>query len=49
MFEQLGISVTDPVLMTVAFTAVGYGSYLLVTYFASRGTVRASLGKRLLG
>ena len=49
MFEQLGISVTDPVLMTVAFTAVVYGSYLLVTYFASRGTVRASLGKRLLG
>ena len=49
VFLQLGVSVTGPILLTVAFTAVIYGSYLLVTYFASRGIVRAALGRRLLG
>ncbi len=49
LFDQVGVSVTDPILMTAAFTAVVYGGYLVVTYLASRGIVRASLGKKLLG
>ncbi len=49
VFLQLGVSVTGPILLTVAFTAVIYGSYLVVTLFASRGIVRAALGRRLLG
>lgn len=47
--EQLGVSVLEPALMTGVFTAVIYGAYLLVTYFASKGIIRASLGKKLLG
>ncbi|HIY83985.1 FtsX-like permease family protein [Rubneribacter sp.] len=49
VLEQVGVSVEGPALMTAAFTALVYGSYLLVTYFASRSIVRASLGRRLLG
>ncbi|BAK44814.1 ABC transporter permease [Eggerthella sp. YY7918] len=47
--EQLGVSVLEPALMTGIFTAVIYGAYLLVTYFASKGIIHSSLGKKLLG
>ena len=30
-------------------TGIVYGAYLLVTHFASRSIIRASLGKKLLG
>lgn len=46
---QLGVSVLEPALMTGVLVGVVYGAYLLVTYYASRGIIRASLGKKLLG
>ena len=49
VLDQLGVSVSDAVAAAAAFTALVYGGYLLVTYLASRGLVRASLGRRLLG
>ncbi|OUO90762.1 ABC transporter permease [Gordonibacter sp. An230] len=49
VLDQLGVSVSEAVFAAAAFTILVYGGYLLVTYFASRGLVRASLGKRLLG
>ena len=49
VLDQLGVSVSEAVFAAAAFTALVYGGYLLVTYLASRGLVRASLGKRLLG
>lgn len=47
--KQLGVSVLEPALLTGVFTAVIYGAYLLVTYFASKGIIRSSLGSKLLG
>ena len=49
MLEQLGVSVLEPALLTGVLVAVVYGAYLLVTYFASKGIIRASLGKKLVG
>ena len=49
VLDQLGVSVSEAVFAAAAFTALVYGGYLLVTYLASRGLVRASLGRRLLG
>ena len=49
VLSQLGVSVLEPALMTGVLVAVVYGAYLLVTYFASRGIIRAYLGKKLLG
>ena len=49
VLDQLGVSVSDAAAAAAAFTALVYGGYLLVTYLASRGLVRASLGRRLLG
>ncbi len=49
VISQLGVSVLEPALMTGVLVAVVYGAYLLVTYFASRGIIRASLGKKLAG
>lgn len=49
VIKQLGVSVLEPALMTAVLVAVVYGAYLLVTYFASKGIIRASLGKKLLG
>lgn len=49
LLVQLGVSVLEPALMTGVLVGVVYGAYLLVTYFASRGIIRASLGKKLLG
>lgn len=46
---QLGVSVLEPAMMTGVLVGVVYGAYLLVTYYASRGIIRASLGKKLLG
>lgn len=46
---QLGVSVLEPALMTGVLVGVVYGAYLLITYFAGKGIVRASLGKKLLG
>lgn len=46
---QLGVSIVEPALMTCALVLVVYGAYLLVTYFTSKGIIRASLGKKLLG
>ena len=43
---QLGVSVLEPALMTGVLVGVVYGAYLLVTYYASRGIIRASLGKK---
>ncbi len=49
VISQLGVSVLEPALMTGALVAVVYGAYLLVTYFASKGIIRAALGKKLVG
>ena len=49
VLEQLGVSIAEPALMTAVLAAVVYGSYLLVTYYASRGIIRTSLGKKLIG
>lgn len=49
IFEQFGVSVAGPALITAALTVVVYGSYLLITYFAARGIIRGFLGKKLLG
>lgn len=49
VFEQLGVSVIGPVALTVMLVVIVYGTYLLVTYYASRGIIRASLGKKLIG
>ena len=49
VLAQLGVSVLEPALMTGVLTGIVYGAYLLVTHFASRSIIRASLGKKLLG
>ena len=49
VLAQLGVSVLEPAMMTGVLVGIVYGAYLLVTYFASRSIVRASLGKKLLG
>lgn len=49
VLAQLGLSVLEPALMTGVLTGIVYGAYLLVTHFASRSIIRASLGKKLLG
>ncbi|GKG90626.1 FtsX-like permease family protein [Gordonibacter urolithinfaciens] len=49
VISQLGVSVLEPALMTAVLVAVVYGAYLAVTYFASKGIIRASLGKKLVG
>ena len=48
VLAQLGVSVLEPALMTGVLTGIVYGAYLLVTHFASRSIIRASLGKKLL-
>ncbi|MEG0683378.1 MAG: ABC transporter permease, partial [Raoultibacter sp.] len=47
LFQNLGVSIVGPVIMTVVLVVVVYGSYLLVTYFAARGIIRQALGKAL--
>ncbi|WP_080803711.1 FtsX-like permease family protein [Arabiibacter massiliensis] len=49
IISQLGVSIFEPALMTGVLVFVVYGAYLLVTYFTSKGIIRASLGKKLLG
>ena len=49
VLAQLGVSVLEPALLTGVLTGIVYGAYLLVTHFASRSIIRASLGKKLLG
>ena len=49
VLAQLGVSVLEPAMMTGVLVGIVYGAYLLVTYFASRSIIRASLGKKLLG
>ena len=49
VLAQLGVSVFEPALMTAVLAGVVYGAYLLVTYYASKGIIRASLGKKLVG
>lgn len=49
VFEQLGVSVVGPAALTVLLVMIVYGTYLLVAYYASKGIIRASLGKKLLG
>lgn len=49
VISQLGVSVLEPALMTGALVAVVYGAYLAFTYFASKGIIRASLGRKLAG
>ncbi len=49
LFIHLGVSATEPILMTAALVVIVYGSYLLVTYFASRSIIKGALGKKLLG
>ena len=50
MFTSLGdVDLLGSTLLTVALTVVLYGTYLVITYFGSKGIVRASLGRRLLG
>ena len=49
VLAQLGVSVIEPAFMTAVLAGIVYGAYLLVAYFASKGIVRASLGKKLLG
>lgn len=49
LFTSLGnANLHESVLVTVALTVAVYGAYLLLTYFVSKGIVRASLGKKLL-
>ena len=50
MFTSLGdVDLLGSTLLTVALTVALYGTYLAITYFGSKGIVRASLGRRLLG
>lgn len=49
LLSGLGVSVAEPALMAAVLVAIVYGGYLLVTYYASRSLVRASLGKKLIG
>lgn len=48
LFDQVGVSVIEPIMMTALLVVVVYGSYLLVTYLASRSIIKGSLGKKLL-
>ena len=43
LFRAVGTPVLTPILMAAAFTAVIYGGYLLITYFASRSILKPQL------
>lgn len=43
LFEAMGVSPVEPIVMAACLTILIYGTYMLVTYFASRSIVRGSL------
>lgn len=49
MFTALGTSLLPSVVISMMLLAVIYGTYLALTYFASRSLVKNALGKKLLG
>ena len=49
LFAYFGITSMVPIVMALVLLVVIYGIYLLVTYYGSKGAIRASLGKKLVG
>lgn len=49
MFAYFGMASMLPVVMALVLLVVIYGVYLLVTYYGSKGAIRVSLGKKLVG
>ena len=43
LFDVLGFNILPSILMAAAFVIVIYGGYMLITYFASRATVKQGL------
>lgn len=43
LFDALGVDIVPSILMSIGFILLIYGGYLLITYFASRTTVKAGL------
>lgn len=43
LFDALGVNIVPSILMSVGFIVLIYGGYLLITYFASRATVKTGL------
>ena len=49
LLAYFGMASMLPVVMALVLLVVIYGIYLLVTYYGSKGAIRASLGKKLVG
>lgn len=49
LFSYFGMSTMTPIVMALVLLVIVYGVYLLVTYYGSKGAIRAALGKKLIG
>ena len=45
LFDAMGVSTSGPIAMAAGLTLLIYGTYMIVTYVASRGITRGALAQ----